>query len=144
MRPPSRSDAGSTGRREVAAFDGGDRTSDKLLAFAKHTHDVVVVDMPATPSLGAPPEHLPPLLTDEEAAAAKAAFAAALEAGKDVDLSVCTMPLALAHKWEAMRDCVGRGREHKYDRLQSEYHYTKDRALLAEALRGVPPEEPGS
>ena len=44
------------------------------------------------------------------------------------------MPPELAAKWAAMRDCVALGREHKYSPLQSEYHYTKDRALLKRAM----------
>ena len=94
---------------------------------------VVVIDLPAT-DLGPPPSHLPPLLSEEEAAAARSAFAEALQASKDVEVSVEGMPLHLAKKWEAMRDCVGRGREHKYSELQSEYHYVKDPKLLARAL----------
>ena len=94
---------------------------------------VVVLDLPAT-HLHAPPPPQPVLLTDAEADAAKAAFADALKASSEVELSVDGMPLHLAHKWAAMRDCVGRGREHKYTDLQSEYHYTKDPALIVKAL----------
>jgi methylmalonic aciduria homocystinuria type C protein len=94
---------------------------------------VVVIDMPAN-DLGPAPAHLPPLLSEEEAAAARSAFSDALEASKEVDMSVDGMPLHLAKKWEKMRDCVSLGREHKYSALQSEYHYVKDPALLARAL----------
>ena len=94
---------------------------------------IIVVDLPAT-HLHGPPRHLPPLLTDDEAAAAKEAFAAALQASSEVELTVDGMPLQLAQKWAAMRDCVGLGREHKYSQRQSEYHYTKDRKMLEEAL----------
>ena len=38
-----------------------------------------------------------------------------------------------------MRDCVGLGREYKYSALQSEYHYTKNRALLRQAMAELPP-----
>ena len=51
------------------------------------------------------------------------------------------MPRHLAHKWAAMRDCVRRGREHRYGARQSEYHYTKDRSLLAAELAGLEAEE---
>ena len=96
---------------------------------------VVVVDMPASVQLAAEaPPHLPSLLTEEETADARVAFAEALKASSEVEMSVDGMPLHLAHKWEALRDCVGVGREHKYSRLQSEYHYTKDRKLLERAL----------
>lgn len=98
---------------------------------------VVVVDMPAT-HLHGPPRHLDPLLTDEEAAAAKVAFDAALKASSEVEMSVDGMPLHLAQKWAAMRDCVGLGREHKYGDQQSAYHYTKDRRLLDEAMAEEP------
>ena len=53
------------------------------------------------------------------------------------DAEARAWPLAqwqLAQKWAAMRDCVGLGREHKYSQRQSEYHYTKDRKMLEEAL----------
>mmetsp|Transcript_13685 Transcript_13685/g.23383 ORF Transcript_13685/g.23383 Transcript_13685/m.23383 type:complete len:142 (+) Transcript_13685:1-426(+) len=94
---------------------------------------VVVFDLPAT-HLGPAPAHLPSLLTEDETVATRAAFAEALKASSEVELSVDGMPLHLAHKWAAMRDCVARGREHKYDDLQSEYHYTKNPALLARAM----------
>jgi methylmalonic aciduria homocystinuria type C protein len=94
---------------------------------------VVVVDLPAA-HLGPAPSFLAPLLSEEEAAAARAAFAEALRASSEVELSVDGMPLHLAQKWEAMRDCVGLGREHRYSKLQSEYHYTKDPKLLEQAL----------
>ena len=99
---------------------------------------VVVLDLPAT-HLHGPPAHLPPLLSDAETEAARAAFAAALQASSEVELSVDGMPLHLAHKWAKMRDCVGVGREHKYSDVQSEYHYTKDRALLTKALAELDP-----
>lgn len=95
---------------------------------------VVVVDLAADVLAEAPPPPLPPLLSDAEAEAARAAFADALKASSEAELSVDGMPLHLAHKWEAMRDCVGRGREHRYERLQSEYHYTKESALLQQAI----------
>ena len=94
--------------------------------------------------------------------------AEALRASSEVEMSVDGMPLHLAHKWAAMRDCVGRGREYKYDALQSEYHCacaldtepslslalradrmgapslacadTKDKKLLAAALAQLPAE----
>jgi len=95
---------------------------------------VVVVDMPAS-NLGPAPPFLTPLLSEEEQAAARAAFAEALRASSEVKLSVDGMPKHLAQKWEAMRDCVSLGRaEHRYSRLQSEYHYTKDPKLLEQAL----------
>lgn len=47
------------------------------------------------------------------------------------------MPLHLAQKWAAMRDCVSLGRVHKYEQLQSEYHYTKDKQLLVTALAAL-------
>jgi methylmalonic aciduria homocystinuria type C protein len=102
---------------------------------------VLVFDLPADHLGAQPPAALPPLLTDEEAAAAKAAFDAALKASSEVELSVDGMPTHLAQKWAAMRDCVGRGREHKYDRLQSEYHYVKDASLLVEAMAQLPSDE---
>jgi len=95
---------------------------------------VVVVDMPAS-HLGPAPPFLTPLLSEEEQAAARAAFAEALRASSEVELSVDGMPKHLAQKWEAMRDCVRLGgAEHRYSRLQSEYHYTKDPKLLELAL----------
>ena len=94
---------------------------------------VVVLDMPAS-HLGEPPAHLPPLLSGEEETAARAAFAEAMEASSKVELTCDGMPPQIAHKWAAMRDCVGLGREHKYSALQSEYHYTKDRSLLRRAM----------
>lgn len=102
---------------------------------------VLVFDLPADHLSASAPAPLPPLLTDEEAAAAKLAFDAALKASSEVELSVDGMPRHLAEKWAAMRDCVGRGREHKYDQLQSEYHYVKDAALLAQAIAQLPPDE---
>ena len=94
---------------------------------------VVVLDLPAT-HLGDAPERLPPLLSEREAAEARKAFDEALRASSEVELTVDGMPLDIAHKWAAMRDCGGRGREHKYSALQSEYHYTKDTRLLTRAL----------
>ena len=102
---------------------------------------VLVFDLPADHLGSAAPTPLPSLLTDEETAAAKLAFAAALQASSEVELSVDGMPRHLAQKWEAMRDCVERGREHKYDQLQSEYHYVKDASLLEQALAALPPDE---
>ena len=40
-----------------------------------------------------------------------------------------------------MRDCVSLGREFRYSALQSEYHYTKDRSLLAAELARLEAEE---
>lgn len=97
---------------------------------------VVVFDLPGA-YLGKPPPPLPPLLSDEEAAAAQKAFAEALKASSEVELNCDGMPLEIAHKWAAMRDCVSLGREHKYDDLQSEYHYTKNPAMLMSALEKV-------
>ena len=94
---------------------------------------VVVVDLPAT-HLHGPPRHLESLMSDQETEAARVAFAEALKASSEVELSVDGMPLHLAQKWAAMRDCVGLGREHKYGARQSAYHYTKDRKLLEEAM----------
>ena len=88
--------------------------------------------------LGRGPALLPPLLTDEEKAAAKVAFAEALKASSEVDMSVeVGMPLEIAQKWAAMRDCVALGREYKYDDSQSEYHYTKNPELLVTALAAL-------
>ena len=101
---------------------------------------VVVVDLPAT-HLGPPPAHLPSLLTDEETAAAKAAFAAALDASSKEEMSVDGMPLHLAHKWAAMRDCVRLGRQYRYSDAQSEYHYTKDARRLLAAVEGLGKEQ---
>ena len=109
-----------------------------LDSLSREIPDVVVLDLPAT-HLNGPPAHLPPLLSDAETEAARAAFAAALQASSEVELSVDGMPLHLAHKWAKMRDCVGVGREHKYSDVQSEYHYTKDRALLTKALAELDP-----
>mmetsp|Transcript_29125 Transcript_29125/g.46880 ORF Transcript_29125/g.46880 Transcript_29125/m.46880 type:complete len:466 (+) Transcript_29125:3-1400(+) len=94
---------------------------------------VVVLDMSASHLMG-PPSFLPPLLSEEETVMAKAAFNEALRASSEVEMSVDGMPLHLAHKWAAMRDCVSLGSEHKYSKLQSEYHYTKNAALLKQAL----------
>ena len=94
---------------------------------------VIVLDAPAT-HLGPPPPSKPDPLSEEERLAARAAFDAALAASSAADLSVDGMPLEVALKWAAMRDCVALGREHKYSELQSEYHYTKDAAVLARAL----------
>lgn len=93
---------------------------------------VCVFDLPA--DLGPPPAHFEPLLTPEEAFAAREAFAEALRASSNVELNTDGMPLELAHKWAAMRDCVSLGREHKYSALQSEYHYTKDARVLVQAM----------
>jgi len=101
---------------------------------------VVVLDLPAS-HLRGPPAPLPPLLSDDEAAAAKAAFDEALRASAAEELRVDGMPRHLAHKWAAMRDCVRRGREHRYGARQSEYHYTKDRSLLAAELARLEAEE---
>ena len=92
-----------------------------------------MLDLPAS-HLGEPPARLPPLLSDEEETAARAAFAEAMEASSKVELTCDGMPIELAHKWAAMRDCVSLGREHKYSALQSEYHYTKDASLLRRAV----------
>jgi methylmalonic aciduria homocystinuria type C protein len=98
---------------------------------------VVVLDIPGS-QLGPGPALLPPLLTDEEKAAAKVAFAEALKASSEVDMSVeVGMPLDIAQKWAAMRDCVALGREYKYDDSQSEYHYTKNPELLVAALAAL-------
>lgn len=98
---------------------------------------VVVLDVPGS-QLGPGPALLPPLLTDEEKAAAKAAFAEALKASSEVDMSVeVGMPLEIAQKWAAMRDCVALGREYKYDDSQSEYHYTKNPEMLVAALAAL-------
>lgn len=102
---------------------------------------VLVFDLPADHLSEKRPAPLPSLLTDEEAAAAKVAFDAALKASSEVELSVDGMPRHLAEKWAAMRDCVGRGREHRYDSLQSEYHYVKDPALLEQAMAQLPPDD---
>jgi hypothetical protein len=96
-----------------------------------------VLDIPGS-QLGPGPALLPPLLTDEEKAAAKVAFAEALKASSEVDMSVeVGMPLDIAQKWAAMRDCVALGREYKYDDSQSEYHYTKNPELLVAALAAL-------
>jgi len=80
----------------------------------------------------------PTFNTDEEKAAAKVAFAEALKASSEVDMSVeVGMPLDIAQKWAAMRDCVALGREYKYDDSQSEYHYTKNPELLVAALAAL-------
>ena len=98
---------------------------------------VLVFDLPAAHLPARPPVPLAPLLSDAEAAAAKRALDAALMASTGSELSVDGMPQW--RLWEAMRDCVGRGREHKYNPLQSEYHYVKDPRLLARALAQLPP-----
>ena len=92
---------------------------------------VVVLDLPSS-HLGPAPSFLPPLLTDEELQAVRTAFAKALQASKEVELSVDGMPKELASLWEAMRACVSLGREYKYSALQSQYHYTKDPRLLVQ------------
>ena len=82
---------------------------------------VIVFDLDAS-HLGDRPEHLPSPLTEEEAENARAAFHDALQASSQVEMSVNGMPLHLAHKWAAMRDCVGIGQGYKYSDRQSEYH----------------------
>ena len=52
-------------------------------------------------------------------------------------MSVHGMPLDIAQKWAAMRDCVGIGREYQYDDSQSEYHYTKNPEILVAALAAL-------
>ena len=74
--------------------------------------------MPAT-HLGEPPPRVPPLLSAAEEAAARTAFAEAMEASAQADLSVDGMPLELAQKWAALRDCVALGREHKCARVHA-------------------------
>jgi len=96
---------------------------------------VVVFDLPATHLGEAAPERLPSLLTAEEEAAARVAFAEAMRASSEVEMTPKGMPLHIAYKWAALRDCVGVGREHKYSNLQSEYHYTKDPDFLLRALK---------
>jgi hypothetical protein len=59
---------------------------------------VVVLDLPA--SLGEPPARLPPLLSSNEEAAARAAFAEAMEASSKIELTCSGMPVELAHKCE--------------------------------------------
>ena len=65
----------------------------------------------------------------------------ALRASAAEELRVDGMPRHLAHKWAAMRDCVRRGREHRYGARQSEYHYTRERSLLAAELARLEAEE---
>ena len=95
--------------------------------------------MPASHLGAAMPSFLPPLLSDAEKQAAREAFAVALQASKESneELSVDGMSRELAHKWAAMRDCVSLGREHKYSAEQSEYHYTKDPEILAQAVQAA-------
>lgn len=102
---------------------------------------VLVFDAPADHLSAERPELLQPLLSDEEAAAAKRALNEALKASSEVDPSADGMPKHIAEKWAAMRDCVSCGREYKYDQLQSEYHYVKDPGLLDQALALLPPDE---
>lgn len=94
---------------------------------------VVVLDLPAS-HLGEVPVRLPPLLSPEEETAARAAFAEAMRASSEVEMSTSGMPPEIAHKWAALRDCVSLGREYKYSTLQTEYHYTKDPGLLKRAV----------
>jgi methylmalonic aciduria homocystinuria type C protein len=37
--------------------------------------------------------------------------------------------------WAALRDCVQLGAEHRYSEAQLVYHYTKDKAVLLQAMR---------
>ena len=57
---------------------------------------MVVLDLPA--SLGEPPARLPPLLSSDEEAAARAAFAEAMEASSKIELTYSGTPVELAHK----------------------------------------------
>lgn len=94
---------------------------------------VVVLDLPAT-HLGGPPSLVPSPLSEDEVAAVREAFAAALQASSEADMTCDGMPLEIAHKWAAMRGCVRLGVEYRYSDLQSEYHYTKSPECLRRAL----------
>lgn len=107
---------------------------------------VVVVDVPADTPLGAltvlglaRPPMLDSLLSDDDTAAARCAMAKALNVSDQANL--CTqlhgsagMAEDVKEAWAALRDCVSVGREHRYSDEQLHYHYTKDKACLAQAL----------
>ena len=103
---------------------------------------VLVLD--AAPSAhgvsAAAPPRLDCLLTDADKQAARAAMAEALEASDEANL--CTqlhgakgMERDVRLAWAALRDCVQLGAEHRYSEAQLVYHYTKDKAVLLQAMR---------
>ena len=103
---------------------------------------VLVLSTPALADALAPsaPSRLPCLLSVAEKDAARAAMTAALRASDEVNL--CTqlhgakgMEVDVRLAWAALRDCVQLGAEHRYSEAQLVYHYTKDKAVLLEAMR---------
>lgn len=103
---------------------------------------LVVLDIPPA-KLEVPkaaPERLGCLLSDDEKVAARAAMAAALRASDEANL--CTqlhgangMKTDVRLAWAALRDCVRVGRSHRYSEEQLTYHYTKEKAVLLQALQ---------
>ena len=103
---------------------------------------VLVLGTPALADALAPsaPSRLPCLLSGAEKEAARAAMSAALRASDEADL--CTqlhgakgMERDVRLAWAALRDCVQLGAEHRYSEAQLVYHYTKDKAVLLQAMR---------
>mmetsp|Transcript_39837 Transcript_39837/g.66077 ORF Transcript_39837/g.66077 Transcript_39837/m.66077 type:complete len:278 (+) Transcript_39837:46-879(+) len=94
------------------------------------------------PMGGAPPP-CPDLLSHSERAAAREAMADALKASDEARLcaqlhggEAMTTEVRLA--WAKLRDCVLIGKEqYRYSELQLAYHYTKDKALLLQALNDL-------
>jgi len=103
---------------------------------------VVVIDAPPPCTLA--PRQLACLLSPEEKAAAREAMAAALCASDEANL--CTqlhgakgMERDVRLAWAALRDCVLIGKEERYSEAQLTYHYTKDQAVLMQALADSQP-----
>jgi len=99
---------------------------------------VVVLDAPGLDC--PPPERLGCLLSEREKAAAREAMAAALRASDEVNLcsqlhGVKGMERDVRLAWAALRDCVELGRDERYSDAQLTYHYTKEQAVLLQAMR---------
>lgn len=99
---------------------------------------VVVLDAPGLE--GPPPDRVRCLLTDAEKEKAREAMADALRASDQANL--CTqlhgekgMETDVRLAWARLRDCVGVGKMARYSEEQLIYHYTKDKAVLLEAMR---------
>ena len=98
---------------------------------------VVVLDYPAAESKM--PELVPSLVSDDEKAAAQRAMSAALKASEGKDLceelhGSTGMKEDVRMAWSKLRECVSVGRQYRYSDMQLAYHYTKEKALLVEAL----------